>query len=350
MAHAISTESGQAEAMYAEKPAWHGLGTVVEEAPNSAEAIRLAHLDWTVKQEKMYLGDERADYKDRMGLALEPGDEVPIFRANVRSDTRKVLGVVTKKYTPVQNVEAFRFVDSLVDSGEVRYESAGALFDGSTVWLLARLTGEDREIADGDEQRSYVLFANTHDGSKAVQIIPTNVRVVCWNTLNFALSNGKSGTRRFSIRHVGNVMGRIDAAREALGMVREHFHDYLQLAETLVRRQLAAGEFNAYVDTLFPVLEGQERFNSPIRKTRRIIEGNFRDDHRQDLGGAITNTAWAALNAVTQYHDHDRRVVGKTARAKDESRVFGSWMGEASKAKAQAAKVAAEMFAPALVG
>ena len=348
MSHAISTESGQAEAMYAEKPAWHGLGTVVEEAPNSAEAIRLAHLDWTVKQEKMYL-DDGANVADHGSAVNLRGSEVPTFRANVRSDTRKVLGVVTKKYTPVQNSEAFRFVDSLVDSGEVRYESAGALFSGQTVWLLARLAGEDRQVVEGDEQRSYVLFANTHDGSKAVQIIPTNVRVVCWNTLNFALRNGMSGARRYSIRHVGDVMKRIDAAREALGMVREHFHDYLKLAETLARKQIRDGEFEVYVDTLFPVAEDKE-MSAPLAKTRALVRRNFHDDERQKLGGQISNTAWAALNAVTQYYDHDRRVVGVNRQARDESRVFGSWMGEAGKAKAEAAKVAAEMFAPALVG
>jgi len=338
MSHEISTESGRAEAVYAGRPAWHGLGTVVETAPNSREAIRLAGLDWEVEQERMFLlsGD---------GVA----EQVPTFRANVRTDTRRVLGVVTEKYTPVQNAEAFRFVDALIDSGEVRYESAGALFNGQTVWLLARLSGIDGEVVQGDEQRSYVLFANTHDGSKAVNIIPTNVRVVCWNTLNFALSDGSPGERRYSVRHVGNVMRRIDAAREALGMVRDHFVDYLQLASQLVRRSIHDGEFTAYLDTLFPVPEFKEA-SRPLMKTRATVWNNFHNDERQKLGGRISGTAWAALNAVTQYHDHDRRVVGADARAKQESRVYGSWMGEAGKAKARAARVAVEMFAPAMLG
>ena len=30
---------------------WHGLGTIIQEACNSADALRLAGLDWEVKQE-----------------------------------------------------------------------------------------------------------------------------------------------------------------------------------------------------------------------------------------------------------------------------------------------------------
>jgi hypothetical protein len=30
-------------------PAWHGLGLIIEDAPNSADALRIAGLDWQVK-------------------------------------------------------------------------------------------------------------------------------------------------------------------------------------------------------------------------------------------------------------------------------------------------------------
>ncbi len=85
-----------------EKP-WHGLGTRVDEAQISKDALRLSDLDW-------------------------------------KTD-RKVLGVVTDRYKVVQNTEAFSFTDALLGEG-VRYETAGSLQGGRKVWLLAKLPHE----------------------------------------------------------------------------------------------------------------------------------------------------------------------------------------------------------------
>ena len=108
-----------------EKP-WHGLGTIVAEAPASADALRLAGLDWSVVQEPIYTSF---------------GGRVDGYKANVRSSDRKVLGVVSDRYKVVQNVDAFSFTDELLGKG-VRYETAGSLMGGRKVWLLARLPRE----------------------------------------------------------------------------------------------------------------------------------------------------------------------------------------------------------------
>ena len=135
MAHELSfDESGKAEAFYAMKPAWHGLGTVLDHAPTSEAALEAAHLDWRV---------------DMRALKTVDGIDVPDNFATVRADNQTVLGVVSAKYKVVQNRTAFAFLDSLVESGDMRYESAGALKDGRIVWLLGRLPSVD-EIAPGD--------------------------------------------------------------------------------------------------------------------------------------------------------------------------------------------------------
>ena len=53
------------------------------EAPTSADALRLAGLDWKVVQEPVYTGNQ------------EP---IKGYKANVRSSDRKVLGVVSDRY------------------------------------------------------------------------------------------------------------------------------------------------------------------------------------------------------------------------------------------------------------
>ena len=78
-----------------EKP-WHGLGTLVMEAPASADALVWAGLDWQVIQKE---------------VSTEDGDRIAGYKANVRSTDGSVLGIVSDRYKVVQNEDAFRFTD-----------------------------------------------------------------------------------------------------------------------------------------------------------------------------------------------------------------------------------------------
>ena len=167
-----------------EKP-WHCLGVVVEEAPSSEEALRLAGLDWRVVQKSLYTNSGLVDG----------------YKANVRESDNTVLGVVTDRYKVVQNTEAFAFTDNLLGEG-VKYETAGSLQGGKKVWILARLPRE--YIMSGERITPYLVFSNTHDGSGAVKVAITPVRVVCNNTLNLALS---TANRCFSMVHTGDIKG-----------------------------------------------------------------------------------------------------------------------------------------------
>lgn len=169
-----------------EKP-WHGLGVRVAEAPNSADALHLAGLDWEVRKEPIYSAD---------------GSCIPGYKANIRDTDQKVLGVVTDRYKVIQNTEAFAFTDALLGEG-VRYETAGSLQGGRKIWLLAKLPQE--YIMLGDRISPYLVFSNTHDGSGSVKVAITPIRVVCNNTLNLALANAK---RSFSMIHTGILLRR----------------------------------------------------------------------------------------------------------------------------------------------
>lgn len=140
---------------YIRETPWHGLGTKVQEAPTSKDALILAGLDWHVIQEPVYTGKNEL---------------VQGYKANVRNSDRKVLGVVTDRYKIVQNEEAFSFTDALLGEG-VRYETAGSLQGGKSVWLLAHLPHE--YIISGERISPYLLFSNTHDGSGAVKVAIT---------------------------------------------------------------------------------------------------------------------------------------------------------------------------------
>lgn len=183
-----------------EKP-WHGLGTLVAEAPESREALRIAGLNWKVLQEPVY---------------TENDELIQGYKANVRDSDRKILGVVTDRYKVIQNEEAFAFTDALLGEG-VRYETAGSLQEGRRVWLLARLPRE--YIIAGERISPYMVFSNTHDGSGAVKTALTPIRVVCNNTLNLALRTAK---RSWSMIHTGDISGKIEEAKNTLFLADEY--------------------------------------------------------------------------------------------------------------------------------
>ena len=263
-----------------EKP-WHGLGTIVEEAPTSQEALRLAGLDWNVVQEPIY-----TDFN-------EPIDG---YKANVRDSDRKVLGVVSDRYKVVQNTDAFSFTDELLGKG-VRYETAGSLQEGRKVWLLARLPRE--YIIAGERISPYLVFSNTHDGSGSVKVAVTPVRVVCNNTLNLALSTAK---RSFSMIHTGNIQDKIQEAKETLFMAEEYM-DCLGIEfEQLRRQKMTDEQVKEYIELLLPM----EKEPTPIQ-SKNIIR--LREDMMKRYYDApdlqkVGSNAYRFINAVSDFATH----------------------------------------------
>jgi phage/plasmid-like protein (TIGR03299 family) len=157
----------------ARKPTWDGLGVKVETALTSKDALKQSGLDWIVKQTPIYTGG---------------GNHIPNYKANVRDKDNGILGIVSDRYQIVQNFEAFEFTDNLLGMG-VRYETAGSLQSGRRVWLLARLP--ERYVINGERIEPYLVFSNSHDGSAAITVAMTPIRIACMNTLNLALRYAK---------------------------------------------------------------------------------------------------------------------------------------------------------------
>ena len=263
-----------------EKP-WHGLGTVVMEAPASAEALRLAGLDWNVVQEPIY-----TDFN-------EP---IEGYKANVRDLDRKVLGVVSGRYKVVQNTDAFSFTDELLGKG-IRYETAGSLQEGKKVWLLARLPRE--YIIVGERISPYLVFSNTHDGSGSVKVAITPVRVVCNNTLNLALNTAK---RSFSMIHTGNIQDKIQEAKDTLFMAEEYM-DCLSIEfEQLRRQKITDGQVKEYIELLLPMeKEPTDIQRKNIIRLRKDMERRYYD--APDLQ-KVGNNAYRFINAVSDFATH----------------------------------------------
>ena len=274
--------SANVESMFytREKP-WHGLGTRVEEAPTSADALRLAGLDWEVLQESIF---------------TEAGDAISGYKVNVRDCDRKALGVVSDRYKIIQNREAFAFTDTLLGSG-VRYETAGSLQEGKRVWLLARLPRE--YIIAGERISPYLVFSNSHDGSGAVRVALTPIRVVCNNTLNLALERA---SRSWSMIHTGNISDKMQEAKDTLFMAEKYMDSLGEEFENLRRQKVTDSQLKEYVSQLLPLEKDattiQEKNTLKLREDmlRRYFDA-------PDLRG-VGNNAYRFINAVSDFATH----------------------------------------------
>lgn len=167
--------------------AWHGLGTIIEDYPTSAEAIKHAGLNYTVEKRPLFTLDNGYLNKDD---EIEHSEiEVPDFYATIRTDTQEVLGVVGKDYHIIQNVDAFSFFDSIVGGKEgILYETAGALGKGERIFITAKLP-EYIKVGRADLIEQFLFLTTSHDGYGSITASFTPIRICCQNTLNAALGN-----------------------------------------------------------------------------------------------------------------------------------------------------------------
>lgn len=329
-------DDGAAAIMYVGEVPWHGLGQRLEHPPTAAEAITAAGLDWRVAKKPVYAMSEGVWYEipDRYAVVREDlwgGEECPIF------------ATVSENYVPLQNHESFGFFDGLIDRKLATYETAGALGQGERVWVMAKLK-EDIFVAGKDQVQRYILWANGHNAATAVRIILTPIRVVCQNTLTWALEAAKT---EFRVHHGADMHRKLDAARDQLNAMLRQYEVLADRFNQMVKRPMPNQDLRNYLDLVFPLpLRG--------RLTDRNYQAAIAEVERRRLGCAelfesgngnaepgIRGSLWAAYNGVTDWTDHKMRFRNRYQRF---SSVF---FGEAGRVKTRALRYALELIGDA---
>ena len=266
---------------YVREVPWHGLGTNVEEALSSNEALIAAGLNWNVIQKEIQTVD---------------GIPIPNARANIRDSDNHVLGIVSDRYKVVQNLEAFRFTDELL-GGNILYETAGSLQGGRKVWLLAKLSNEYK--FQDDEIVPYLVLSNSHDGNAPVRVAMTPVRVVCQNTLNLALKTAK---RSWSVRHTSNIHNAIHEARETLGLAQNYMKQLEKELLSFHHIKIDDDKLQKFINILIPKPHNASSIKSDnIDKIHEDICTRFYQ--APDLTN-MEQTGYRFLNAISDHETH----------------------------------------------
>ena len=297
MAHELESDKSFASFR---QPAWHGLGTVFEEEVSTKEMLKLANLHkWDVRLEEVPTPEGFSSDKPYFFVS----------RTNpFQKDQTDILGIVGERYRVLQNEELFDFGDALLDGGG-RWETAGSIKGGRQVFGSLALERETVLDPSGvsDKVNSYLLVNTSHDGSIAIQASVTPVRVVCANTLNLALGSGvgrnRSVKQSYKIRHTQTASGKIQAAREALGLANAYMDEFDKLAQEMIQQTVSNDKFQDIIRMAYPMPEADKKgamskWSTKVEQLEDIYTGQFND--------TIAGTAWGALNALTERIDWHR--------------------------------------------
>ena len=303
MAHDLENQNGKASFASFREPAWHGLGTVFTEEKNTTEMLQAANLNgWNVRLQDMEIPSTLTSDKSYQY----------VLRTNPTNNTQTdVLGIVGERYVPLQNEDLFSFGDNILDGGG-RWETAGAIKGGRVVFGSLALERETVLDPTGvaDKVKTYLLINTSHDGSIAIQASITPVRVVCANTLNLALNQKKkkNGVKQsFKIRHTQTAEGKIQIARETLGMANAYMDEFDIMAKAMIEKEVSAKQFNDIILAAYPKPDKDTK--GAVKKWENKVD-IINDIYTGEFNGMIAGNAWGAFNALTERLDWYRSARG----------------------------------------
>ncbi len=295
MAHLVETMA------YAGETPWHGLGERVDSNLTPAEMLKAAQLDWKVEKHPTFI---------KLGNVTKQTGEYAL----VRDTDSKILSTVSKDWKPFQNEQAFEFFNDFIKAGDMEMHTAGSLKGGRIVWALAKVK-ESFNLFGGDEVESFLLFTNPHQFGKAIDVRFTPIRVVCNNTLTYALNKDVDKLARVNHR----VKFDADVVKETLGIAHNKMGEYKEIAEFLGSEKATKKELEQFFAQVFPpIYKVKEKdltkdFSKNAELAMEIIE-------TQPGANFAKGTWWSAYNTVTYMTDH---VLGKSA----DTRLASAWYG-----------------------
>lgn len=286
MAHNLEMINGSASFVSANnQTAWHKLGVILpDELLTSVQCIEHARMNYTVEKTPAYM--------ELNGTNIL----VPDTYVTYRSDNNHPFGTVGKKYTIVQNSDAFSFFDAIVGEGAAIYETAGVLGKGERIFLTARLNDYCVIAGTKDVTQMYVVLTMSHDGSGSIKAMITPIRVVCQNTLNAAI---KDSVNTVNIRHTSSAVARLEQAHKVLGISNKYMEEFSAIMNAMAKVKVSDNYVNDLINNLFPTSKDE------VSTRAQNIRNEVLTAYHSGVGqSGIVGTAYGVYNGVTNYLNH----------------------------------------------
>jgi phage/plasmid-like protein (TIGR03299 family) len=308
VAHELETlANGQTAFASARLTAWHQLGQITEDCMTAEEIMTKAWLGgWEVRKIPL----QGMEVNAKGVTKVDCPDKWMTVRTNPQTGITEYLGIVGDDYTTVQNEQVAEVLNLLVDETGAHFETAGSMRKGKSVFVTMKLPSA-MQVAGVDRLDLYLIGTTSHDGTAALRLDASPVRVVCANTQRAAFARSEGS---YTFRHTSNITSKIGEAREALNLMWKHFGEFEFEAEKMINESLTMGEFEKVVEQLWPTEDDASdvaRNNAKQRSaTLRFL---IRD---ADTQKAIKGTRWAGYQAVTEYVDHYAKASTPEVRAR----------------------------------
>ncbi len=326
-------------AFFGELP-WHKLGQKLddEEAFDSLKVLAKSGLDWDVLKRPVHVLGESTDANALAAM------EVPGHKALVRSTDGSILGMVSDRYAVIQNRDAFKVYDECAKAKLLRYETAISLYGGKRIVITATMPGEIKVHGDKSPIRKYLLLHTGHDGQHGCAMRRTPVRVVCRNTLDMALTGAAD---ELHLRHTGNPAGELERVGKALAVMAQGFDLFEEKANFLARARYTDVMLDELTSKLFAQQAIDAALATPGGEAQAVVLSALAKASIEQVTSLFTTgkghdsirgTAWAALNAVAEFADHQRPVRGADSK-QAHNRVASIFFGTAHTLKQNALDV-----------
>jgi phage/plasmid-like protein (TIGR03299 family) len=305
--------------------AWHNGGEVIAGTLPADEMFRRAQALFPVETLQLHAGDidspalhdaiaRAADQPfsspEQRGIAIHQALQQHLIslkenRVGIwRPDERKILGTASPGYRIIPNQRLLDFAQAIRE--ETDMDTCVVLRGGAKVAFTAKIRGTDRQVVPGDKVHQNVCGYLGHDGTTAFGGLFSNVRIVCQNTLGFAMADGNRHGRQFTIKHTDNDVSQIDSILESIDFARQTFGQVVNDYQAMQQVPMSTELYRHWLEQVYQVptvkLDSGDTRPGRIEDMPRkwaALERAWNYGLGRDIPG-VAGTVYWGLNAVTE--------------------------------------------------
>lgn len=343
--HGLDIVHGKATIAFVGEKCWHGLGQELTKDAPLTTWVKESGLGYGIKKSPVKFDIPVANTSTTLktlgineGMTSQYDDKVVLYR----DDTNSPLSVVSSKYKVVQPAEVLEFFRDLVHEGggKMYLETAGALFGGTRYWAMAN-TNLEGDVIKNDRIKARLLLVSSCDGTLATTAKYIAERVVCNNTLKIAMGEQADAKQQVRVTHGGTF----DPAKikETLGLIDSGWDNFMGNIKKMAKKKVSDLDVKNYIAEIMLNKEQLAKFEEDDKDIHARVQAKLNriyDMYKGDGMGAdmVTGTLWGALNAVTEFADHQ---IGQI----DDNKLWNSWFGYTDNLKTKAYELAMDMVA-----